>query len=79
MLLPLSVAAKNRQALSVCLNPSRKKKRGSCQLRALLLQFTQIVSLCHRLASAFSSHEKPDAENTDFKSPSGDLSLSWCL
>lgn len=27
----LSVAAKNTQALSVCLNPSRKKRRGSCQ------------------------------------------------
>lgn len=74
----LSVAAKNTQALSVCLNPSRKKRRGSCQRRPLLLHFTQLLSLCHRLASAFSSHQKPDAESSVFKSASGDLSLSWC-
>lgn len=81
LLLPLSAAAKNRQALSVCLNPSRKKKkaRGFRQLRALLLQFAQIVSLCRRLASSSSSHEKPDAENRVFKRLSGGSSLSWCL
>lgn len=80
LLLPLSVAAKNRQALSVCLNPSSKKKqRGFRQLRALLLQFAQIVSLCRRLASTPSSHEEPDAENRVFKRSSCDSSLSWRL
>lgn len=55
-----------------------KKRLLSAESSASAI-YSNCFSLCHRLASAFSSHEKPDAENTDFKSPSGDLSLSWCL
>lgn len=58
--LPLSAAAKNRQALSVCKNPSREKKER------LLSAESSASAICSNRLPLPSPREEPNAEKQSF-------------